>query len=268
MDVEWRSHPVTTLEFLQRRLGEGKKMSPIFSVFGVFASLFKVDWLHCADLGVAADFLGNLFCLLVPKMPGSTKAERASHFWKEIEQYYVDWGIEDRLDSFSYDSFSGSAEAPPKLKGSAAQNMALVRFGYLMARKHLKEDNPIEQAAKVAAHSLHQCYQSLSSTKACLSREVFLESSMRFAAQFYALFLAVGDGVSWRVMPKMHLFLELCSECNDPTLFWCYRDEDFGSTVAKQCKMKGSWRKLLTFSAHALTMFRMKNDVPRFLQAF
>ncbi len=91
----------------------------------------------------------------------------------------------------------------------------------------------------------------------------FSRACQKFARQFQALFEAFGDGVSWRVMPKMHLFLELCSEGTEPQKFWCYRDEDFGGPVARQSKMKGMWRKLLSYSAYALDLFRIKNPVPR-----
>ena len=67
-------------------------------------------------------------------------------------------------------------------------------------------------------------------------------------------------------MPKMHLFLELCSSRTEPQKFWNYRDEDFGGSVAKQSKMKGSWRKLGSFATHGLDMFEMKNHAPRILE--
>jgi hypothetical protein len=43
----------------------GRGMSSIFSVPCVTSSIFKIDWLHTMDLGVAQDYLGNLFKLLV-----------------------------------------------------------------------------------------------------------------------------------------------------------------------------------------------------------
>ena len=69
-DAEWRSHRYSTNDFLAFLLSHGKRVSPIFSVFGVFTHLFRVDWLHAVDLGVGADFLGNLLALLEKAMPG------------------------------------------------------------------------------------------------------------------------------------------------------------------------------------------------------
>jgi len=58
-DAPWRSQRLTTQQLLEREWTRGKRVSPIFSVFGVFNHLFKCDWMHCADQGIAADFLGE-----------------------------------------------------------------------------------------------------------------------------------------------------------------------------------------------------------------
>jgi hypothetical protein len=260
-DSDWRRQRYTTHDFLAFLLSHGKGVSPIFSVYGVFTYLFRIDWLHAVDLGVGADFLGNLFSLLEKKMPGRSKTVRSQHIWLECVEYYETHGVQDTVKSLDYQP--SKATVPPKLRCNAAGCRALIRFGHEMAQKYLSDGDPIEQGAKLAAMHLWQCYQSLSQTGAMYKKEVFDQSSKAFALQYHALFLAVGDGVSWRVKPKMHLFLELCCEDTEPNLFWCYRDEDFGGSVAKQCKMRGSWKKLSAFSLHGLHMFCMKNDPPR-----
>ena len=65
-----------------------------------------------------------------------------------------------------------------------------------------------------------------------------------------ALHEAFGSGVPWRPMPKMHIFLELCSSGTEPQKFWNYRDEDFGGSVAKQSKMKEAECLRCTWSGH------------------
>jgi len=260
-DAEWRSSRYDTNDFLAFLLTHGKGVSPIFSVYGVFAYLFRIDWLHAVDMGVGSDFLGNLFTLLEKKMPGRNIDVRRQQLWKECQEYYETHEVQDTVESLEYKKTKSTL--PPKLRSHAAGCRALIRFGYEMAQKYLSDGSPIEQGAKLAAMHLWQCYQSLSQTGAMYKREVFYNSSKAFALQYYALFLAVGGGVSWRVKPKMHLFLELCCEDAEPNLFWCYRDEDFGGSVAKQAKMRGMWKKLSAFSLHGLNMFCMKNDPPR-----
>ena len=86
------------MELLQREWERGKWPSPIFACFGIFNHLFKCDWLHCADQGVAADFLGNLMAYLVgKKMPGSTVHDRSVALGGYMETYYEENHVEDRL---------------------------------------------------------------------------------------------------------------------------------------------------------------------------
>ena len=131
-----------------------------------------------------------------------------------------------------------------------------------MSDTFLNDSNPVEQAAKVAANSLFLCCQCLSST-AVFNGDVFLAQSIAFAEQYYALYLARNIGVSWRVKPKMHLFLELCQENTPPNLFWTYMDEDFGGSVAKSAKLRGRYNNVLHFTRCTLYFFKMKNPVPR-----
>lgn len=265
-NAEWRPNRLDTKQLLQREWERGKRVSPIFSVFGIFNHLFKVDWLHCADQGVAADFLGNEFQYLVDqlKVPGATAPDRCNLIWEKALEYYEAEHSQDRLDSFAPKSYQSSKKStlPPKLKGSAAQVRGLVGFGHKLAQDHLS-DNATEGAIKSAAQHLHNCYQCLHKDNQHVAPETLQESSKAFALQYGSLHAASGFGVPWRPMPKMHMFLELCSSGTDPKKFWCYRDEDFGGYVSKMSRMKGSWKKLSAFSKHGLDMFRMKNHAPR-----
>ena len=191
---------------------EGRRISPLFKVFGVFTYLFRVDWLHSVDQGVGADLLGNLLCMILPKMPGSTIEEKVSGIWEECLDYYDRWKIQDKIKDLHGKDFRGTTTTPPKMKGSAAQIRALIQFGKEMANKYLDDNVPTEMAAKVAAHHLKNCYQALAeSSEACRS-EAFQGSAKAFALQYHALWVSFGKGKDWRPKPKMHLFLELCSQ--------------------------------------------------------
>ena len=59
---------------------------------GVKSHIFKIDWLHALDQGTAADFIGNLFWLLLGKMEGANQkgsaarlafSRRGSEGWRE-----------------------------------------------------------------------------------------------------------------------------------------------------------------------------------------
>ena len=257
------------MELLQREWERGKMPSPIFACFGVFNHLFKCDWLHCADQGVGQDFLGNLFSYLVKeKMPGSTIKERAVALGGHVEKFYEEGNVEDRLKEFLPKTFQSEKKKsrPPRLKGNAASTRALIPFGQLMAEKFLTDDVPEEAAMKEAAHHLANCYNSLREAHKAFSHDALYQSSKNFALQYGALHEAFGSGVQWRPMPKMHLFLELCSSGTEPQKFWNYRDEDFGGSVARQSRMKGMWKNLSAYCKHGLDMFRMKNLAPRLVE--
>ena len=251
---------------MQREWERGKRVSPIFGVFGIFNYLFKCDWLHCADQGIAADFLGNEFAYLVAhKMPGATEHQRCQALHEHVKKYYDEEGVDgDRLKELLPKTFKPSkATKPPRLKGSAATVRALVKFGDIIAKQFLSDDDPVEQAMKTAAHHLLNCYNSLHLGNEDWSHAALLHSSKIFALQYDALWAAHGRTAPWRPMPKMHLFLELCSAATEPQKFWNYRDEDFGGTVSRQCRMRGSWKRVSAFARHGLDMFKMKSKAPR-----
>ena len=120
---------------------------------------------------------------------------------------------------------------------------------------------PEEAAAKTAAFHLHMCYQSLAESSV-FRQEVLLNSSKAFALQYAALRDCSQDPL-WRVKPKMHLFLEMCSQDCRPNLFWTYRDEDFGGSLGHHSRMKGSWKRTDAYMKHALQLFALKNPEPR-----
>ena len=103
--------------------------------------------------------------------------------------------------------------------------------------------------------------EALSDT-AMFRKEFMLESSRSSALQYEALRDNAQDP-NWRIKPKMHLFLEMCSEDCRPNLFWTYRDEDFGGSIGHQSKMKGSWKRTSAYMQHALELFALKNREPR-----
>ena len=72
---------------------------------------------------------------------------------------------------------------------------------------------------------------------------------MRFALQYVSVRNAHADvdPTAWRVKPKLHMFLELCSEGSHPAKFWNYRDEDWGGSVARMARGRGG-------ELHALTL--------------
>ena len=262
--AEWRHDRLTTQQFLKRQMETGRRISPIFSVFGVETYLFRVDWLHSVDAGVVADFAGNVFEAFLPKFEGTNKKARVKALNGKIQAFYERRGTEDKLKDFDFASFKRpSRNQPCNLKGSASQVRALIAFVKELADELGDDAVPKEATIKSAATHLTHCYQALARSSASCRDEALYSSSQAFVSQNYALHLA-GDGICFRPKPKTHIFLELCSQPGVvPNAFWCYRDEEFGGPIARQSKFRGRWKNLTAYSGHAFDMFFMKNKVPR-----
>lgn len=261
----WRQNRLDLHEVLARMLRRGSTISPIFAVPWLSNKVFRPDWLHCADQGVSSDYLGNLFFYLIDaKMSGANRKERCMRLWSLVQQYYSQKDIGDRLQNLVPSMLSKPGQ-PPKLRSSAAQCRALVPCAAELARAYCQDDVPVEQSMKSAAEELSQCYAALSSSVADRA-DALAVHSRRFAAQYIALETAMqqrGDHVSWRVKPKMHMFLELCSDGSQPSLFWTYRDEDFGGACAHLARRRGGLMRPGSTSDSLLRRFRILQPPPR-----
>ena len=62
---------------------------PVFSLPAIDATSFVIDWLHTADLGVAADFAGNVIFLLAHRhFGGSSFEEGLAAVWMDLRKWY------------------------------------------------------------------------------------------------------------------------------------------------------------------------------------
>ena len=77
----WRSSPRTHADLLATILASGFQISPLLTLVPwIHSRCFRVDWLHCADIGVTADFLGNIMYMVLPKLPGASAKLRCVCF--------------------------------------------------------------------------------------------------------------------------------------------------------------------------------------------
>ena len=144
----------------------------------------------------------------------------------------------------------------PKLRSSAAQCRALVPFAVMEANRLLNDAVPHEAAAKIGMHHLGQCYAALSHDS-IFAADALKENSVRFALQYVALELYANHPKNWRIKPKLHLFLHMCSEGSRPSCCWTYRDEDWGGSVSSRSRRRGGLLSAQAFSSNLLDRFRM-----------
>ena len=84
--AHWRAERLDHWKFLQRQVRQGKGSSPLLYAPGSHASMCLIDWLHCADLGVSQDWIGQVLYML-PLFPGSSQEAQVSSLWLRIQEF-------------------------------------------------------------------------------------------------------------------------------------------------------------------------------------
>ena len=248
---------------MQSILENGESLCPLLLLPWISINIFRIDWLHCADQGIAADCLGNLMVVLRSKMPGANIDERHAALWAKIQSWYETEGIENRLQNLTRGMIQSTGKAP-KLRSNAGCCRALVPFGRAAAEELLNATCPVESQMIAAARDLEVCYQSLAEGS-IFHADLLREHSMRFAQSYTALNQSTDNPKIWRIKPKMHMWLELCSEGSKPSMFWCYRDEDWGGSVARAARRRSGVLSARAFSHNLNVRFMIYQPIIRML---
>jgi hypothetical protein len=237
-DALWRTQRYSHWDLI-RVLREKGHVSSLFRCPGLRAECFRIDWLHCCDLGVAADFLGNLFVEILSAMHGGGGADdKCKVLFLHLKEWYKTNNISDRLQKLKVSMFKRDGNKTPKLRAKAAEARALVPYSVIAAAKWLDDDNAVHQAIAQAAKHLCSCYDNLEAET--FDPEHLRNSSRQFCLQYKALQTFHEGTNKWRLKPKFHLFQELCEMSKAcPSATWTYRDEDFGGTVATYVRRRG-----------------------------
>ena len=197
---------MSNTELLQFILENGATISPIFSLPGVTNHIFRIDWLHCVDQRIAADFLGNIFKISCKKLPGGSNKVRCAALWVRLQAFYTRNSVGDRLQNLVSTMFLQPKKAP-KLRCSAAQCRAMIPFALELVAGFSDHD-VVESTAKLAMMLLDQCYKALSHSS-MFAADVLQEHSVKFSLLYVALERAHEGTRDFRVKPKLHLFLEM-----------------------------------------------------------
>ena len=143
------------LEFL---LSEGGQLSPIFSAPFMTLSSLRLDWLHVADQGVTAVYLGGLFDLVLNNRAyGPNKEARLAQLWAELQAYYHRAQTADRLNTLTLTMIKpkkGSIE----LSASGAEVRAIVPFAEEMVNMWPEPLSAEALAARAGMRHLSRCY--------------------------------------------------------------------------------------------------------------
>lgn len=263
LQASWRQpeERLSHWQLVERMLSSGKTLSPLLSAPSFRTSCFLLDWLHCADLGITSDFLGNFLWLLLDKMPGNNKTEQCQRLFLKIKAYYQRHKCDSRLDELTLPMLRKEASVPPKLRAKGAEARALVPFAKEVACELLSDTDLVEGTVKQCAIHLAACYECLSA--ASFSFPALQEHSRRFCLLYVALEAVSQSDTAWRVKPKLHLFQEMCEASGAcPSTCWTYRDEDFGGTLAKLSRRRGGANTPQNTAKVVLQRFMAKHRVP------
>lgn len=258
--ASWRqpAHRLSHWQFLNRVHEQGGTTSQLFQCPGFSTGCIKFDWLHVMDLGVTADFLGNLFWMLLPMQEGETKASQISALFKKMKQFFQLNKVENQLKDLTEKMLRKKASVSPKLRASAAEARALVPFAAQEALASLNDNILDHGAAKQAAAHLAHCYNMLSHAEYC--KQTLESHSIKFCLLYKSLedSAKASNKPLWGVKPKMHLFQEICMLDENPADTWTYRDEDFGGYLAHASRQRGGKATVNSICSTVLTKFRAK----------
>ena len=269
----WRTKMWSNAELLVDMMENYTMYSPIFEAPFVDIHTFAIDWLHCCDLGVCQDFLGNAMFLMQQKMPGRTVNDRINQLFVHIREYYKQHSVQDQLGALTL-LMIRKPNKSPKLRSKAGEARGLVGWVKEACDQFLRGfgESSEEDTCRIAASHLYACYNNLSQES--FNPELLSHHCREFLKLYVALERAVNDiddpasadpgqYTRFKFKPKFHVWLHLCESARaSPTLCWTYRDESFGGAVATQSRQRGGREGPSPMSQNLLNKFRAQHQVP------
>ena len=260
----WRqpSNRMDHPRMMTRLYARHHELSPIFGIPFVESGSFKVDWLHCVDLGVSLEFLGGVFAEACSFLPGSA-TDSCRQLYLLMKDYYKRRGKQSRLDQLKPSMIWKENGKHARLRAKAGESRDLVDFGVELAQDLFQQQSLFHQTILQAALLLQVCYSQLSESTFC--RQTLQQSATRFALLYIALSEEAEQSGRrmFKLKPKLHLFLELAYSDIPPSAFWTYRDEDFGGLISRLAERRGGENTARATAAAVFQRFAAQEDLPR-----
>ena len=250
------------MSFPEPMAKQNVKPTPLFACPGFTWMMILVDTLHALDLGVSQDTLGNLFYAFwySPLSKARNQTTKTLELLALIKEYYKQYKPQSRITGLTVEMIKRD-KSGPKFRAKGAETRHLVPFGLILANK---------MAEAAGGHdvfynhlvSLMQHLVTFYNTYGQIPYDADkTNESARLCCLLYAQLrdIAVKDQF-WKIKPKFHLFQEL-AECQtyatgDPSLFWCYLDEDFVGLIGKISASRGGKRKATTSPNTVMKKYR------------
>ena len=110
----WRTERYSHWDFLEKLESLDKPRTALCKCPFFTTEVFKLEWLHVADLGCSCDMLGNLLWYVLPKF-GGTRQEQLSALWLRMKIYYADCAIQDTIGNLTFGMLRKKSTTSPKL---------------------------------------------------------------------------------------------------------------------------------------------------------
>jgi hypothetical protein len=262
-DAPWRGQRYSGEQFLRMQRARGMA-SPLWGCPGLKVEHVVIDWMHCVDLGVGQDCLGQCFWDLLPQLaPGASTLTQVRVLWDRMTQFYKATDPAAQL-SWLTPEMLRTGSKPPKLRSKAGEARYLYPFAAALAAEYTEG----EYRRTVAR--LMQLLLKLAELVSSPTLQVHLikDTSMRFALLYSALEqrgIAQGRDWSWRMKPKLHMLQELLEYQVEemgasPSEFWVYRDESWCGWLGTVGGRRGGRKVAGTVALNLIDRFRCSAD--------
>ena len=215
------------------------KLSPLMGFPGFKMEYIVIDVLHCCDLGITQDAIGNVLADWlqgVRQRDGCNKAEALALLNDRLKHYRKVFQPPTAINRIMAEMVQ-SKNKMPKLRAKGAETRHLVRFAVELCLELLDVgDLPRSQVRYRCLSALFEFYNTMST---CPFDPV---QAKRCAQEHITCYVHLG----WVLKPKHHIFLHLgedqALEVGNPRDFWCYMDEDFVGRLGKVSGPRGGSR--------------------------
>ena len=257
----WRQRRLSGQEWLLQQLANGQRLSPLFGAPEFDVHDVVPDWLHCVDLGVQADLVGNLFAELVNNhLPGPSREARVKGLWAKLQRWNRTNRPEGCFDNLTWEMIQQKSGSAPKLRGKGAEVRHILPFAIEMALEY-QDGSPHRHTVLAMLQWLSKCCSLVKERP--YPAEAAAEAARKVAQLWSALEAEArraGDFVHWRIKPKLHLFQELLEfvspKHGPPNTFHCYLDERIGGWVSQMACRRGGAKSGPNVALNCLNRYR------------
>ncbi len=249
----WRKHRFAAGEFVKYLKDSGTDVSPILFCPGFVLAYVCIDVLHCVDLGIALDAIGNLFWILVHEkigfLTGSTIEARVVSLWNRVNTLYKQHKTPCRLQQLTREMIKRkkTANSHPKLKAKGGECRQLVPIVLQIAEDYAAA------YPSAYANTMASLFRRLLDFQLGMGIDDFKPEVLATACRECLL---LWKALGWHMKPKIHLWQELCEHqvflLGDLSRYWNYADESFVGYVSVIASSRGGGRAAATMALDVL----------------